>query len=143
MTVAHILATKGRDVVTAPPESSIAEIARMLAEHGIGAVVITGHAREVLGIVSERDIVRALAGSGAAALSENVDRHMTRRVTLGTDSMTVTQAMEHMTHGRFRHLPIAEDGRLIGLVSIGDIVKHRLAQIESESQSLREYIASA
>lgn len=143
MTVAHILASKGRDVVTARSDSTITDIARTLAEHGIGAVVITGEARNVLGIVSERDIVRAVATTGAAALQERVDRHMTTRVTLGSESMTVTQAMEHMTHGRFRHLPIAEEGRLIGLVSIGDIVKHRLAQIESESQAMREYIATA
>ena len=143
MTVAHILATKGRDVVTASPDSTIAEIARVLASRGIGAAIITNAERQVLGIVSERDIVRAVASGGAAALGHDTGRYMTTKVILGSDDMTVTQAMAHMTAGRFRHLPIVNNGALSGLVSIGDIVKHRLAQIEGESQAMREYIATA
>ena len=143
MNIAHILAGKGRDVVTAPPESSVSDIARTLAEHGIGAVVVTDAARRVLGIVSERDIVRAVAAGGAAALHHTIARYMTTKVTLAFDAMTVTQAMEQMTNGRFRHLPVAQDGALTGLVSIGDIVKHRLAEIEHESNAMREYIASS
>lgn len=143
MTVAHILASKGHDVVTASPDSSLAEIAATLAGRGIGAIVVTGSAREVLGIISERDIVRAVASGGGACLTEPAHRHMTEQVTLAFAAMTVTQAMEHMTSGRFRHLPVVENGVLSGLVSIGDIVKYRLAQIESESEALRNYIGSA
>lgn len=143
MTVAHILAIKGRDVVTAAPDSTIADIAKVLAARGIGAAIITGAERQVLGIISERDIVRAIAAGGAAALGHDIGRYMTIKVTLGSDDMTVTQAMAHMTAGRFRHLPVVNNGALAGLVSIGDIVKHRLAEIESESRAMRDYIATA
>jgi CBS domain-containing protein len=143
MTVAHILAIKGRDVVTAAPDSTVADIAKVLASRGIGAAIITGAERQVLGIISERDIVRAVASGGTLALSDIASRHMTTKLVLGSDEMTVTQAMAHMTAGRFRHLPIVNNGALAGLVSIGDIVKHRLAQIESESNALRDYIATA
>jgi CBS domain-containing protein len=142
-TVAHILAVKGQDVVTASQESTLSEIVRTLAERGIGAVVVTGPTRNVLGIVSERDIVRAIARGGREALNDKVARHMTVKVKFAHGITTVTEAMEHMTRGRFRHLPVVEDGALCGLVSIGDIVKHRLAEIESESQALRDYIATA
>ena len=143
MTVAHILASKGHDVVTAPPETALSEIAATLAGRGIGAIVIINDAREVLGIISERDVVRAIASGGGGALADTAGQHMTERVTQAMGAMTVTQAMEHMTRGRFRHLPVVENGALAGLVSIGDIVKHRLAQIEGESRALRDYIGSA
>ena len=143
MTVGHILAAKGRNVVTAQPHSTLAETARILVERGIGAVIVTGPAREVLGILSERDIVRAIAADGGAALNHAISRHMTAKVTVGHADMSVTQAMESMTQGRFRHLPIVEGGALEGLVSIGDIVKHRLAEIEDESRALRDYITTS
>ena len=142
MTVAHILAIKGREVVTAPQESTIADIAAVLAVRGIGAAVVTDAARRVLGIISERDVVRAIASGGAAAMAHPASDYMTRKVTLGFDEMTVTEAMAHMTSGRFRHLPVVNDGALAGIVSIGDIVKHRLAEIETESRAMREYIAT-
>ena len=142
MTVAHILAIKGREVVTAPQESTIADIAAVLAVRGIGAAVVTDAARQVLGIISERDVVRAIASGGAAAMAHLASDYMTRKVTLGFDEMTVTEAMAHMTSGRFRHLPVVNDGALAGIVSIGDIVKHRLAEIETESRAMREYIAT-
>jgi CBS domain-containing protein len=143
MSVAHILASKGHDVVTARRDASLGDIARTLAEHGIGAVVIAGPGREVLGIVSERDVVRAIAAAGPSALNEKVERYMTTKVRFGHEQMTIVEAMEHMTHGRFRHLPVVDGTRLIGVVSIGDIVKYRLAEIESETRAMREYIASA
>lgn len=143
MTVAHILAAKGRNVVTVLPHSTLGETAKILVERGIGAVIVTGAAREVLGILSERDIVKAIAAAGGAALEHAVASHMTVKVTFGHADMSVTQAMESMTQGRFRHLPIVEGGALEGLVSIGDIVKHRLAEIEDESRALRDYIATS
>lgn len=143
MIVADILASKGHDVVTARPDSTLAHIANTLVERGIGAIIVTDAARKVLGIISERDIVRAIAKGGAAALGDVVHSHMTAHVTLAFPAMTVTQAMELMTHGRFRHLPVVVDGTLAGLVSIGDIVKHRLAEIEGESRAMRDYIGSA
>ena len=143
MSVSYILTTKGHDVVTVHLQNTLGEIVKILVERGIGAVVVTGPSREVLGILSERDVVRAIADDGAQALDHVVATHMTSKVILGNGDMSVTEAMEHMTQGRFRHLPIVENGVLCGLVSIGDIVKHRLAEIEGESKALREYITTA
>ena len=143
MTVEHILAAKGRSVVTVLPTVTLGETARIMSERGIGAVIVTGPLRDVLGILSERDIVKAIAEHRGAALEHAVSSHMTTRVKVGHAGMSVTQAMEWMTQGRFRHLPIVEGGALDGLVSIGDIVKHRLAEIEDESRALRDYITTS
>jgi CBS domain-containing protein len=142
MTVKAILSRKGRDVVTIDPAAAIATAVRKLAERRIGAVVVISDGR-VVGILSERDIVRALAERGAAVLSERVDAVMTRNVITCREADTVAQIMEQMTTGKFRHVPVVEDGRLVGIVSIGDVVKSRLEEIEYESQALREYIATA
>ena len=143
MTVEHILAAKGRNVVTIEPERTLAEAARLLDEKRIGAVVVSDADHAVLGIFSERDIVKAVARGGAAALDEPVSRHMTTKVITCTGRSAISELMEIMTAQKFRHVPIIEDGRLNGIVSIGDIVKHRLAEIEAEHQALREYIATA
>jgi CBS domain-containing protein len=143
MTVARILALKGRDVVTTQPHRTLAEVARLMADKGIGAVIVTSADGDVLGILSERDVVRAAARGGGAALEEAASKHMTTQVVTATESTAIVAVMEHMTAGRFRHVPIVEGGKLRGLVSIGDVVKHRLAEIESEHQALREYIATA
>ncbi|MBK9081869.1 MAG: CBS domain-containing protein [Rhizobiales bacterium] len=143
MTVKSILGAKGRDVLTSPPHRTVHELARTLAEKGIGAIVVTGSDGEVLGIISERDVVRAVARGGVGALDEPVSRHMTQKVVTCVEDQTIVHVMERMTHGRFRHMPVTRDGRLIGIVSIGDIVKHRVAEMENEQQALREYIASA
>ena len=143
MNVEHILSEKGREVVTIAPDLTLAEAARTLSEHRIGAVVVSDAGQPVLGILSERDIVRALAASGAAALEEPVSRYMTANVVTCTTRSAINDLMETMTTGKFRHVPIVENGRLLGIVSIGDIVKFRVAEIESESQALREYIATA
>jgi CBS domain-containing protein len=143
MTVKAILANKGPDVVTIDPTATLADAAKLLAQHRIGAALVLGIEGRVAGILSERDIVRALAERGAAVLTERVDQVMTRKVITCGEGDTVAQVMEQMTGGKFRHLPVVEQGKLIGIVSIGDIVKHRLHEIESESNALREYILTA
>ena len=143
MTVAHILAAKGREVVTIQPHRTLIEAARILAEKRIGSVVVAGADRAVLGILSERDIVRVVAMEGAGAFDEQASRYMTTKVVSCKTASAITEVMELMTNGKFRHLPVIEDGRLAGIVSIGDVVKHRLAEIEAEHQAMREYIAMA
>ena len=143
MNVAQILSVKGRDVVTAQPDRTLAEALHTLAGKGIGAIVITGADGGVLGILSERDIVRAFAKDGAAAFEHPVSRHMTAKVVTTHDEATIDDVMAKMTSGRFRHIPVVQHGALAGLISIGDVVKHRLAEIETEHRALREYIATA
>lgn len=143
MTVARILATKGHDVVTTQPHRTLSEVAKMLSDKGIGAIVVTGANGEVLGIVSERDVVRAIAQQGAAALDHAVSRYMTAKVVTTRERATVDSLMETMTAGRFRHVPVVENERLVGLISIGDVVKHHVAEIETEQRALKEYIATA
>jgi CBS domain-containing protein len=143
MTVKTILGHKSRDVVTIQPTATLAEAAGLLAERRIGAVLVLGIEGRVAGILSERDIVRALAERGGAVLGERVDHVMTRKVFTCSENDTVAQVMEQMTAGKFRHVPVTEEGRLVGIISIGDVVKHRLHEIESESEALREYILTA
>ena len=143
MNVEHILAAKGRDVLTIEPDRTLAEAARALTERKIGAVEVTDAGRAVLGILSERDIVRAVAREGAAALDHPVSRYMTAKVVTCTGHSSINELMEVMTERKFRHVPIVENGRLAGIISIGDVVKHRVAEIETEHQALREYIATA
>ena len=143
MTVARILAVKGRDVVTTQPHRTLREVADLLARKSIGAVLVTSADGHVLGIISERDIVRAVAHGGASALEDAASRHMTNQITTATIQTRVDEIMEAMTQGRFRHVPIVESDRLIGLISIGDVVKHRIAEIEDETKALRDYIATA
>ena len=143
MTVKAIVCRKGTDVVTIDPTASLASAAKTLATHQIGAVIITGADRQVVGILSERDIVRALAERGSSALEEPVGEVMTRKVLTCSETETVGDIMERMTVGKFRHLPVVERGRLVGLISIGDVVKYRLEQMEYESKAMREYIFAA
>jgi CBS domain-containing protein len=143
MTVKAILSRKGGDVVTIAPIAQLAEAVKLLAERRIGAIVITGPGERVAGILSERDIVRVLAERGPAVLDEQVGAIMTRNVVTCTSDETVTDIMERMTAHRFRHLPVVEQNRLIGIISIGDVVKRRVEEIEGESNALREYIATA
>ena len=143
MTVEHILRTKGRDVVMIEPTRTLAEAAHLLAERKIGAVIVGDVFRPVMGILSERDIVRAVAARGGAALQEPVSQLMTHKVITCTEKAAITEIMEIMTEGKFRHLPVVEGGRLVGIVSIGDVVKHRVAEIEAETRAMRDYIATA
>jgi CBS domain-containing protein len=143
MTVKAILSRKGGDVVTIAPTAQLAEAVKLLAARRIGAIVITGPGERVAGILSERDIVRVLAERGTAVLDEQVGAVMTRNVVTCTDAETVRVIMERMTAHRFRHLPVVEQNRLVGIISIGDVVKRRVEEIEGESNALREYIATA
>ncbi|MDB5643219.1 MAG: putative signal-transduction protein with domain [Hyphomicrobiales bacterium] len=143
MTVSRILSTKGRAVYTVEPEQTIGVVAQILSSKGIGAAVVSSGAGDVLGIISERDIVHAIAKTGAAALSETVERHMTERVITAQEKTTLESLMQTMTSGRFRHVPVVESGSLCGLVSIGDVVKLRLEEFEVEQQALKDYIATA
>ena len=143
MTVARILAEKGRTVVTVQPDRSIADAIHVLAEKGIGALVVTDAAEAVLGILSERDIMRALARQGAGGLVAPIWRPMTPHVTTCTRDTTIEEVMHLMTDGRFRHVPVCDEGKLAGLVSIGDVVKRRIATVEAEHQAMRDYITMA
>jgi CBS domain-containing protein len=143
MTVRAILSLKGGEVTTIKPTASLVTAAKVLAERRIGALVVMDTAERVAGILSERDIVRALAERGPAALDDSVDQVMTRRVVSCTEAMTVSEIMERMTAGKFRHLPVIKLGSLVGIVSIGDVVKYRLAAMQRESQSVRDYILAS
>lgn len=143
MTVKAILSLKGTEVLTIEPTKNLADAVNLLSEHSIGALVVTGADRRVVGIVSERDIVHELAAHGAASLELPLTDVMTRRVMTCGMGDTISSVMEHMTQGKFRHMPVVEQGRLAGIVSIGDVVKHRLHQMESEQSALRDYIQTA
>ncbi len=143
MNVEQILSEKGRQVVTIAPQATLMDAARTLSEKRIGAVVVADSGNPVLGILSERDIVRAVATNGTGILDQPVSRYMTAKVVTCTTRSAINDLMETMTTGKFRHVPIIEEGRLIGIVSIGDVVKYRVAEIESESRALRDYIATA
>jgi CBS domain-containing protein len=143
MTVKAILSAKGGDVITIDPTTNVAAAAKLLAERKIGALVVTGPDRRVVGIVSERDIVQELAAHGAAALDLPLTDVMTRKVMTCSAADTISSVMERMTDGKFRHLPVVEQGRLAGIISIGDVVKHRLHEMEREQSALRDYIQTA
>ena len=143
MTVKAILSRKGSDVVTIAPTASLTDAVKLLAERRIGAILVTGPDNRVVGILSERDIVRAVAERGHAALEENVGAVMTRKVTTCAETDTIAVIMERMTEGKFRHMPVIDEGKLVGVISIGDVVKWRVGEIEGESAALREYIATA
>ncbi|MGP8232459.1 MAG: CBS domain-containing protein [Methylovirgula sp.] len=142
MTIARILATKGREVVSAQPHRTLLEISEILASRRIGAVVIVDAQGTLLGILSERDIVRAIGEGGAQALDDPASSHMTAEVVTIGEEETLLATVERMSIGRFRHVPVLKDGRLNGLISIGDVVKFRLAEMEREQSALREYIAT-
>jgi CBS domain-containing protein len=143
MTVSVILAGKGRDVASIEPNATLSAAVGMLAEKRIGALLILGADHRVVGVLSERDIVRALAERGAEALNEPVSRTMTRNVSTCTEKETISSIMERMTEGKFRHVPVVEQGRLVGIVSIGDVVKHRVREMEQDSAAMHDYILSA
>jgi len=143
MTVSTILATKGRDVVTIEPGADLAAAARLLAEKRIGAVVILGADHRIVGILSERDIVGAVGRRGAEALREPVSSAMTRNVSTCKETETIVAIMERMTAGKFRHLPVVDQDRPVGMISIGDAVKYRLQEMEHESAQMRDYILRA
>jgi CBS domain-containing protein len=140
MNVAAILRQKGRAVTTASPSTTLLEISNKLAAKRIGAIVIVGARGEVAGIISERDIIRALADGGPDCMRRPVSEHMTRDVVMCQETDTLEELMASMTTQRFRHLPVVTDGALVGIVSIGDVVKHHVAEVEMEATAMREYI---
>jgi CBS domain-containing protein len=142
MTVARILKDKGRAVATVTGGVSLNDVIHQLAARNIGALVVVDHAGAVSGIISERDIVRILADNPASTLNDPVAKHMTRPVLTCSERTTSAQLMVEMTTNRFRHLPVLDDGRLVGIVSIGDVLKQRVVEADLEAHSLREYIAT-
>ena len=141
MNVSAILKQKGRDVETLAPSATVMQAAAALAKYKIGAIVVVDERRKVQGIVSERDIIRVLAQSGSNVLTQTVNQIMTKNVVSCGEHDTLDQLMSAMTTGRFRHLPVTKDGALAGIVSIGDVVKYHLSEIEMEATALKEYIA--
>ena len=142
MNVGTILKLKGSGVFTTAKDKSLLDIARLLTQHGIGCIVILGDDDKIAGIMSERDLMRAIGQAGPKVLNEPVSNFMTKTVITAGESDTSDQLMSEMTTHRFRHMPVVERGRLIGLVSIGDVVKMRIAEAEMEAAAMREYIAT-
>lgn len=143
MTVALILKQKSPVVTAVAPQHTVAEAAAVLSAKRIGAVLVQDAAGQVLGILSERDIVHAIARNGAAALNMSAAQLMTTEVRTAHPGTTVAEAMTMMTEGRFRHLPVLDGARLVGMISIGDVVKARLSQQAHEVDSLMAYVAGA
>ena len=141
MNVAAILKQKGRAITTARPTVTLMEIANKLAAKRIGAIVIVGAGGEVAGIISERDIIRALSMQGPACLTLPVSQSMTKKVVTCKEKDTLHELMAMMTERRFRHLPVVTDGALVGIISIGDVVKHYVVEMQTEATAIREYIA--
>ncbi|MFT3730875.1 MAG: CBS domain-containing protein [Hyphomicrobium sp.] len=141
MIIGQILKSKGRSVMTAAPDDLIQEITLRLASRKIGAIIIL-EGSKVVGIISERDIIRLVAEHGAKALSMSARDGMTRDVISCSRDCTLDEIMETMTKGRFRHLPVIEDGNLVGIISIGDVVKHHTAEVELEVTAMRGYLAT-
>ena len=139
--VRSILESKGRDVVTIGPNVTLAEAARTLDEHKIGAVVVVGMENRIVGIFTERDLVRSIGGSGAGALEQPVSTMMTANVYRCNEATTVNELMEVMSSRRFRHVPVEENGRLCGIISIGDVVKSHIRAIQHEADAIKAYIS--
>jgi CBS domain-containing protein len=140
MNVAAILKQKGRAVTTARPTMTLMEVANKLAAKRIGAIVIVGARGEVAGIISERDIIRALSAVGPDCLTQPISQSMTKKVVTCRETDTLEELMALMTARRFRHLPVMADDALVGIISIGDIVKHHVAEVQMEASAMRQYI---
>ena len=143
MTVATILRHKGDVVFSVRPEDDVLAVATTLSTHRVGAVLVLDQDAEILGIVSERDIARALAANGAAFLEMRAGQLMTRVLHTVTPATTEVEAMEKMTANRVRHLPVLDDGDLVGMISIGDVVKARIMEAERDVDALKAYVVGA
>ena len=141
-TVKMMLDAKGREVQTVEPDRKLLDVAAVLNERKIGAVIVAGLEGRIAGIFTERDLVRTIATHGVAALEEPVQAMMTTDVTRCREEQTVDEVMEMMTAGRFRHVPVETDGKLAGIISIGDVVKARMREVEHEAEQMKAYIAS-
>ncbi len=142
MTVASILAEKGRDVFTIVQDEKMSKVVDILAENRVGAMVVVDSNENVAGIISERDIVREISKSGASVLKQPVAAYMTRAVISCDEADTVDQVMGVMSENRFRHVPVVTDGKLTGIISIGDVVKRKIQQAEKDAEDMRNYIAA-
>ncbi len=143
MTVSLILKSKGADIISVRPDSALSSVVDILASRKIGAVLVLGIDGRVAGVLSERDVVLALAKHGAGALAMPAADFMTSEVVSAAPHDSIGRVMEKMTHGRFRHLPILDGDRLVGIISIGDVVKLRIDEAEHEAQALRDYVTQA
>ena len=143
MHVKNILSVKGNNVVSIEPTATLETAVRTLAENKIGALLVLGPDRRIIGILSERDIVRVFAQHGASVLAQPLSQVMTRKVVTCSPSDTIGVIMERMTAGKFRHVPVIEQDQIVGIVSIGDVVKHRLHEMERDSAAMRDYILTA
>ena len=143
MHVADILKVKGTDVVTTGPDETVAATVRLLNVKRIGAVVVCDAAAKVVGVISERDIIRGVAVNGARALEMRVRDLMTSEVITCKPTETISEVMKVMTERRFRHLPVIDGGELQGIISIGDVVKNRLEETEMEARVLRDYVIAS
>jgi CBS domain-containing protein len=143
MLVKHVLGEKGREVIAISADATLSEAARLLARKRIGAIVVRDAAGALAGILSERDVVRAVADESVAALARPVSAYMTRAVATCGETDSIQDLMEMMTIGRFRHVPVVDEERITGIISIGDVVKTRIAETVQEAASLREYITAA
>jgi CBS domain-containing protein len=141
-TVGNILKFKGPDVITARPDQSLGDAVKILNKHKIGALVVTGSTGDVVGVLSERDVVMSIAKNGLGSLDRPLSESMTTRVVTCSVHDTIDDIMGRMTHGRFRHIPVVEESQLVGIVSIGDVVKRKIEQSEFEVVALREYITT-
>ena len=141
MTVSDILSAKGHNVITTGTDATLEEVSQLLAKHKVGAAVVVDAKNDVCGILSERDIVRQVAASGAQALGNPVSSCMTSKVITCNEGDTIDVAMQKMSDGRFRHLPVLTDGKLAGIISIGDVVKKKIEQAERDAADLKQYIA--
>ncbi|MCV0428595.1 MAG: CBS domain-containing protein [Roseibium sp.] len=141
MTVAAILSGKGHETITARSDALLGEICETLAKNKIGAVVVCSGDNSIEGIISERDIVRVIGTQGASALTLPVSAVMTKDVITCSEDNSVNEVMARMTQGRFRHMPVIKDGALTGVISIGDVVKFKIAQVELEAEQMRSYIS--
>jgi CBS domain-containing protein len=142
MLIAHVLREKGASVHTVSSENTLEQASRVLAEKRVGALVVIDAMGAIVGVISERDIVRQIAASGAACLTHTVGSAMSRNVVVALPTETVDEGLARMTDRRFRHLPVLEGGRLAGIVSIGDLVKFRIAAVEAEAAAMQAYIAA-
>ncbi|WP_269581502.1 CBS domain-containing protein [Roseibium sp. Sym1] len=143
MTVAAILSGKGHETITAQSDALLAEICETLAKYKIGAVVVCSGDNAIEGIISERDIVRVIGTQGPSALQLPVSGVMTKNVVTCSEENNINEVMARMTQGRFRHMPVVKDGKLTGVISIGDVVKFKIAQVELEAEQMRSYITMA
>jgi CBS domain-containing protein len=141
VSVRNMLDAKGRNVVSVTRDKTIADVATILNENRIGAVVITSLENRIAGIFTERDLVRCVAEHGAEVLAKPVSSAMTTTVTRCREETTLNELMEMMSSGRFRHVPVEDAGRLVGIMSIGDVVKARIREVEQEAEQIRAYIA--